>query len=516
MFTPPPGIVGFLILLAGCIIAVPVTLTAPQIEAQLRDAPNDANQANQPSQGRTGRFIQITDLHMDKHYMEGADSSTSCHRPGPNADAGKFGALNTNCDSPPALIDAVFDFIKTLPPNDFVLFSGDAVRHNRDKKVLPRQPAEVFEVQKYIVDKFQTTLPQGTPVYPVLGNNDVLHNNDVGGNDTVYDQIKQIWAPWRLNLLDSFLEGGYYATDVIPNQLRLLATNTMLFIMENKLVVEDCDDTNAPGAKHIAWLQAQLDDARVNKVKVYLSVHVPPNSKRDRIFYKPVCYNAYYKLLGDYGDVILGQFSGHFNNDILTAVVEGPGVDQCNKTVYAEAKARKKAAKAAEKEKEQEQGDNSTGNDKQTRGLHRLYRRKKQIISTSDLHPPYGHVALLGDAIQLPDAAPRVKTTLFGAPAIIPLNNPAIRVYDYEISGQNGVPVGTILNFHQYYADLTQGNKNGQLSFQLEYHANEVYGVDRFDASGTAQAFANVAAHPDKYVQYTRVRNPLPPPPDDG
>ncbi|ORX59607.1 hypothetical protein DM01DRAFT_1189175 [Hesseltinella vesiculosa] len=448
---------------------------------------------------------------MDPHYLEGSDVAQACHRKGNNSDAGKFGALNTNCDTPVALVDGVFDFMKTLPPHDFILFNGDAARHNRDKKEIKRSPEEVYDAHQYIQNKFTTTFTN-TRVFPVLGNNDVLKNNDVAGNDPIYEKVKSLWEPYHLHLDQDFTKGGYYIEDLIPGKLKLINTNTMLFIMENELISTDCDVQDGPGAIHIDWLQRQLQDARTANVRVYLSVHVPPNSKRDRIFYKPVCYYKYFQLLGDYGDVILGHFSGHFNNDILTAVVDGPGFDQCNKTAYGHANVSDSSGSGAG---DGEGEDNNANTSRRKRSLVKRKKKNKLILSASDVRPPYGHIALLGHPLPL-DNPPMVKTTLFGSPSIIPLNNPGFRVYEYETSGQNGIPVGTILNYHQYYADLQEANKNGRLDFKLEYHANELYGVPRFDAAGTAQAFANVAPHPERYEAATRVRNPLPAPLDDS
>lgn len=136
---------------------------------------------------------------------------------------------------------------------------------------------------------------------------------------------------------------------------------------------------------------------------------MPPNSKRDRVFYKAVCYNQYYGLLGDYADVILGHFAGHFNNDVLTAVVEGPGLDQFDGV----------------KDPKEEEDSSSTE-------LRKRGHKKHPSLTTSELNPPYGHIALLGrPSIDIPSPLPKVLGVLFNAPSIVPLNNPAIRVYEY-------------------------------------------------------------------------------------
>lgn len=81
---------------------------------------------------------------------------------------------------------------------------------------------------------------------------------------------------------------------------------------------------------------------------------------------------------------------------------------------------------------------------------------------------------------------------LFNAPSIIPKNNPAIRVYKYQAeSGE--YPVGTILDWEQYYLDLEKANNDGDANFELEYTASDLFGVNHFDGTGVANAMNAVA-----------------------
>ncbi|CAO3593123.1 unnamed protein product [Absidia cylindrospora] len=89
--------------------------------------------------------------------MGGSDTSAFCHRKESLGDAGKFGALNSKCDSPPILVEEAFKFMKTLPTMDFVLYTGDSARHNRDKKKIPRTYDEALESQNIIIKHFMDT-----------------------------------------------------------------------------------------------------------------------------------------------------------------------------------------------------------------------------------------------------------------------------------------------------------------------------------------------------------------------
>jgi hypothetical protein len=96
---------------------------------------------------------------------------------------------------------------------------------------------------------------------------------------------------------------------------------------------------------------------------------------------------------------------------------------------------------------------------------------------------------------------------LFNAPSIIPVNNPALRVYTYDTDGKD-YPFGTIRDWDQYYIDLQKANNGGKAEFELEYSASKLYGVDHFDGAGIGEAILNVSS--DKktrktYKKYTNV-----------
>lgn len=81
---------------------------------------------------------------------------------------------------------------------------------------------------------------------------------------------------------------------------------------------------------------------------------------------------------------------------------------------------------------------------------------------------------------------------LFNAPSIIPVHNPALRVYTYDTKGKD-YPFGTIRDWDQYYVDLKKANKKGTVKYQLEYKASELYNVDHFDGPGIGQAISYIS-----------------------
>ncbi|RUS20455.1 hypothetical protein BC937DRAFT_95186, partial [Endogone sp. FLAS-F59071] len=97
-------------------------------------APGDAIQAAFTKTHRPlyGRFLHITDFHLDKYYRAGTTIKSSCHdRPKKNHLrkwlSGELGTPGTSCDSPFALVDATIDWIKKkwMDKIDFIVWTGD-------------------------------------------------------------------------------------------------------------------------------------------------------------------------------------------------------------------------------------------------------------------------------------------------------------------------------------------------------------------------------------------------------
>lgn len=69
-------------------------------------------------------------------------------------------------------------------------------------------------------------------------------------------------------------------------------------------------------------------------------------------------------------------------------------------------------------------------------------------------------------------------------------------------------PVGTILDWDQYYADLNKANAKGKIEYELEYRASNLYGVSRFDVQGISRAFKQLRVNSlarQNYIRYVTV-----------
>ncbi|CDH52683.1 endopolyphosphatase [Lichtheimia corymbifera JMRC:FSU:9682] len=438
MTTPP-------LLLVHCLLAVFLALTVTAASNDTKSTTTNHKHGH-GEKALTGRFIHVTDFHLDEDYKEGSSDKELCHRG--KGDAGVYGAVKTDCDSSPELIRMTFDFIRNkIGDVDFVIYTGDSARHDRDDD-FPRTKKQVVSAQEAIVKHFTDTFDTDKiKVLPVIGNNDVIDHNQCGANDDDFKVIQNIWKPLGLNTTDDFEYGGYLVEDVVPGKIRTIHTNTLLFYKDNDAIKDDCDKKGSVGANHIKWIKQVLDDSRKQGYSVYILAHIPPTSKKDKPYYTSACTEEYFTLLGEYEDVIAAHFAGHYNNDILSAMVKKHG--------------KYEQVSALAKKKKQKQF-------------------KKMDLEHSNFITP-----------------------LFNTPSVIPTFNPSIRVFEYDTEGKE-YPVGTIRDWWQYYLDL-QGTDNGRskdVEYELEYQASKLFDVDHFDGAGIQKVFGRMKEDEDLHEEY--------------
>ncbi|KAF8655288.1 hypothetical protein AX16_003187 [Volvariella volvacea WC 439] len=266
-----------------------------------------------------GRFLQITDIHPDPHYRAHSSLTTACHRKRPKKHeeaAGYYGTPYSECDSPFTLTNFTLDFLDKnwASELDFVIWTGDNARHDNDRK-LPRTPDEIYDLNRAVARRMdEIFLSRGIPVVPSLGNNDVWpHNILTPGPNSLTNEYSSIWKkfiPFPYHQV--FQRGAYYSVEVVPNQIAVIALNTMYFYDSNK-AVGGCPykEPEDPGNLQLDWLDVQLKMYRERGLHVYISGHVPPSPGN----YFPECYVRYAELALRYQDTILGHLFGHMNAD---------------------------------------------------------------------------------------------------------------------------------------------------------------------------------------------------------
>ncbi|CAG8435880.1 6887_t:CDS:10 [Diversispora eburnea] len=201
-------------------------------------------------------------IHFDPDYTYPSSPSKLCHRKShkhKHNTAGRFGSIQTDCDSPYILTNSTFEFLKkNFSQVDFIIYTGDSCRHDRDLKD-PVVEEDILYCHQNLIEWFTKYFdPKKVKIIPTLGNND-------------------LWVP-------------------------------------------DCKKKNSPGSKQLKWIKRELINAREENRKIYISHHVPPLDDKGNPAYYKKCYEKYILLLGDYSDVIYGHFTGHTNLDTLTFV----------------------------------------------------------------------------------------------------------------------------------------------------------------------------------------------------
>lgn len=260
-----------------------------------------------------GRFLHITDFHIDHHYQKGSDIDKVCH--GGEGKASKYGDAILGCDSPPILVEETFKWItdNLIDKIDFIVYTGDSARHDNDRNY-PRTRQHIFNMNKKISDKFVTLTSEsdGQPlIYPVSNNDIMPHNLMDTGPSLQTRELFEAWRPFIPQVqMHTYLMGAYYFQEVIPNQLAVLSLNTMYWFDSNPMV-DDCDNKGDPGYKLFEWLGYVLKEMRARNMKVWLCGHVPPNEKN----YDTTCLRKYIAWTHEYRDVIVGGLYGHMNLD---------------------------------------------------------------------------------------------------------------------------------------------------------------------------------------------------------
>ncbi|KZV72170.1 hypothetical protein PENSPDRAFT_576601 [Peniophora sp. CONT] len=268
-----------------------------------------------------GRFLHITDMHPDPYYKTGTSESTACHRKKPRKEktrAEPWGTPHGDCDSPFRLTNRTLKWLEKhwADEIDFVVWTGDNARHDNDRR-LPRTLKEIYMLNGEVASKMQSIFTKrGIPVVPSLGNNDVWRefsrSTHAGPNDII-SKFASIWRPFiPFPSYQVFQRGAYYSVEVIPNQVAVIALNTMYFYDSNK-AVGGCEysEPHDPGNLQLDWLEVQLQIFRERGMHVRSPGHVPPSVDN----YFPECHVRYAELALRYQDTILGHLFGHMNND---------------------------------------------------------------------------------------------------------------------------------------------------------------------------------------------------------
>ncbi|KAG0739662.1 hypothetical protein G6F57_010383 [Rhizopus arrhizus] len=430
-----------------------------------------------------GRYLHITDIHMDKHYLKGATIASNCHRePRKHKKkkqkagllAGHWGAPNTGCDAPPRLVYHNIDYIANEWKDkiDFVIWTGDNARHDGDA-LITRTKKEIIgynrKVARLLKKAFTLDDDRTLPIVPCIGNNDVHPHNELRGikHNPQLEEFSVLWKDFiPEGQIKSFKKGGYFAIDVAP-RLRVLSLNTLYFFSSND-VASTCSDPKGPGHRHVKWMRKQLKKARKDDVKVIIIGHVPPTVKS----FKDSCLDDYIKLSTKYADIITGHMYGHANMDHFQII--GKNLDGSSSSPFSFIENHDSAADDDDHQVAVQKKRKDAGRFIQT--LKRQYRQAKKARYTENL------------------------VVINIAPPMLPLFYPTFRINEYE-SDLDSPQFGNWLRYTQYYSNLTHWNEVHKApQFEIEYATDRDYNMTDLTTESWLDFAANISSKKGKDV----------------
>ncbi|KAI8344283.1 Metallo-dependent phosphatase-like protein [Chlamydoabsidia padenii] len=390
-----------------------------------------------------GRFLHLTDIHMDDHYRVGATITSFCHRDPKKHKkkkarksklAGHWGTPASDCDASPHMVYHSIDWIaqEWKDKIDFIVWTGDNARHDTEPDEIRRSGKEILgyniKITRALQQAFRRSFDNSSiPLVPCLGNNDVHPHNKLTGPIDKHDNTQlvvysDIWSDLiPTDQVSTFHRGGYYRVDV-SRGIRVLSLNTLYFFESNDAVGQ-CGE-EGPGKDHMVWIQQQLEQARSDGVKVYMMGHVPPTTKT----FKRDCLDGYIHLALEYQDVIQAHLYGHANLDHFQILHRSASGDY-----------------------------HSPQSSNVGRRLHRQYQHSlKHYNGTNDL------------------------VVVHVAPPLLPVYNPTFRINEYN-TDPTSHHFGRWMKYTQWYTDLGYWNeqyrhdKTTRPVFKVEYATDVDY-----------------------------------------
>ncbi|KAJ1800333.1 Endopolyphosphatase [Coemansia sp. RSA 2399] len=464
-----------------------------------------------------GRFIHITDLHIDPNYRQGSTTYSQCHRQPPiqaakqdddGRNTGRFGIPRAECDSPLALINATRDYLrhKWADNVDFVLWTGDSGRHDGDAD-MPRTFDEIVEQNRIASSAMRHAFPPSVPIVPNIGNNDVSPHNDLPapGHKRARATFRKLATAWKglvpEDQLNTFHYGGYFAKDVASKPggkngrgLTVLSLNTMYWYRANAKV-GGCKAEDSPGLAQMAWIRFQIRRARERDHDLILIGHVSPSLDN----YRPSCYRDYARTvtqlipppsllsksansssssssLSSSGTLpnIHAQLYGHSNVDLWSFVGQDVSIqgeqlkeEDDEGRLWWERQVDEESgrfgklirevwnvSKASEQDDEEEEA--SVVRESLWEDMDDDFVESKSLPSdfVNSLIKEFERV------LMLKQRNPRLGVATI-SPSIIPKYMPAFRVFSYVRSpsaGRRRLPLGTLLDYDVYWANIAKHN----------------------------------------------------------
>ena len=276
--------------------------------------------------GKTLRMLQVTDIHLDLEYKEGAKTSCLfpiCCRDLPTESekanikelSGKYG-YEGKCDINEDLFKSFVDDASKRDV-DFIIWTGDNAPHDSWTAV---GQESVYKISKRIRDilneKFRN-VEKKIPIYYSLGNHERYPNDAFRDNEKeMLESMGEIFKDYLSDeAYEVFRNYGYYSIKYADSNLRIISINCLVCDAFNFNLL---NSTKIHVKKMFEWLEEELKKAENNKEFVFILDHFPLNGE----FTLTECGKRFQVLFDRYQYNVRGIFSGHTHLDDIEGITE--------------------------------------------------------------------------------------------------------------------------------------------------------------------------------------------------
>ena len=261
-------------------------------------------------------FLWISDIHLEPYY--GTPEAMSLNKLG-EFDCSSENKSSTHpfgdygCDAPQDLVELVLERSSSLENVDFVIITGDFVRHGTDALPNPMNTTQhILSTVSDLIKKYHPTIP----VIASLGNNDVTPDYylDVDHPEEMLTMVTNgLSTLLGDDNADAFRLGGYYAQNV-TSLMTILSMNTVLYSINRQ---PQPQTVQPDPLGQFQWMEEQLYIAKQAQRHVYILGHIPPSigSYRHTQLWQEHYLETYYQIVANYADIIKGHLFGHIHTD---------------------------------------------------------------------------------------------------------------------------------------------------------------------------------------------------------
>ncbi|XP_017133891.1 acid sphingomyelinase-like phosphodiesterase 3b [Drosophila elegans] len=403
------------------------------------------------AQARVGYFWHISDLHLDTLYSTRGDIYRSCWQlarsvsgsGGNNAATEAPGTFgHYNCDSPWSLIESAVKTMKAKQGDNVEFVLWTGDALSHSAQPLSEQ--KQHEILQNITDLLRRSFSSQF-IFPVLG-----HEDGSGS----YRRLGELWRHWLPSeALVTFDQGGYYSIEQTKSRLRIVALNTNFMRLES--------DPDSRTSHSLRWSSEYYTEPKASVSSI----------------------SAEDELLAEQQWLWLEEVLTKSKEKQETVYIVGhmpPGVDE-----------RHLGPRHSQ----------VTFTERNNQRYLEMVRKFAPVIQGQF----FGH--LHSDTFRLIYDAKGIPISwLMIAPSIAPRkagigssNNPALRLYKFDTGS------GQVLDYTQFWLDLTQANRADEPTWVLEYNLTQYYGLTEISA-GALNQFAErfTGTDPSWFFRYQR------------